>query len=634
MGDSGAMGKADWASGMDLHPNSRGGGQEGGTGANSLLQELVASASTIASRAGTSVISPAHIKQSIAAAPEKFHQDLFQSTLTTADAAAPAGPCFALAMDALVLLQSLASKLRQTTGPASATAAETPLDETRRGTKRPLENSSSDAEPPPTAVGGGGGSREADMLPQGLDVAAVPPATAPPGEQPEEGEPVKLDYFVADAVDDETVELTLLVPETVTHEVIGKRGAVISQIEVATGTRLTMQARETLVPGQHDFKLVLSGSLKNVSLAQYLVGLKINEHAMPPRPPRSAKSMEFGPGMAWLKILVAEEAVGSIIGKGGAQITSVERESGAQKIQVEKQIDALPGIGGRSVTIYGTARSCNIAQYQISRTVVKSAETDGGGGGGGGGGGAGGGAEPECSMVVPNQMVARLIGKGGSKIAELRASFNGKVDIQIAKPVPGATGRNVRVQGRDVATILQCRNMIEAWLREWSATPAINWGHGKNNEPPVAIPSPAYTAVPPPPPRLGTPGAYGHLHPSKTVLPGVAAATTAAAAAAAPAAHYGAAPAAPAAHYGQYGGQYSAAAAAALPYSAPAATAPGHYAAPQSSATRYAQYGAAVSAGAAPPGAVQAPPEVAYAQQTAAGQIRYNYPGVYPPGTQ
>ena len=159
--------------------------------------------------------------------------------------------------------------------------------------------------------------------------------------------------------------------------------------------------------------------------------------------------MDLGPGVAWLKVLVPENMVGSIIGKSGAQITYVERESGVKKIQVEKQIDALPGLGGRAITIYGTAHSCNIAQYQISRTVVKSMEADEGGGGHGGhgghgGGGGGGGSKTECTILVPNTMVARLIGKGGSKIAELRRSFSNRVDIQIAPPVTGAPVRNQR----------------------------------------------------------------------------------------------------------------------------------------------------------------------------------------------
>ena len=51
-------------------------------------------------------------------------------------------------------------------------------------------------------------------------------------------EPVKLDYFKGDPLDEEATALALMVPDWAVATVIGKKGQTINQIESTTGSKV------------------------------------------------------------------------------------------------------------------------------------------------------------------------------------------------------------------------------------------------------------------------------------------------------------------------------------------------------------------------------------------------------------
>merc|ERR1712232_658861 len=71
-----------------------------------------------------------------------------------------------------------------------------------------------------------------------------------------------------------------------------------------------------------------------------------------------------------LKMVVPNEIVRHLIGKGGANINKLQRESGA-RIQVEPEASMFPGNVGRTVNIHGTMACRCMAQYLISRQIVE-----------------------------------------------------------------------------------------------------------------------------------------------------------------------------------------------------------------------------------------------------------------------
>ena len=140
-------------------------------------------------------------------------------------------------------------------------------------------------------------------------------------------------------------------------------------------------------------------------------------------------SMNFtgGPGMTSEQVMVPDNMVGLIIGRGGEQITKLQAESGC-KIQMAQDSQGLPH---RLCTLTGTAESIGVARSMID-TIIANEGTRGprgGGMGGNMGGGMGGGGGGNFEMMIPGNLVARVIGKGGEVIKALQEETGAKIVI-------------------------------------------------------------------------------------------------------------------------------------------------------------------------------------------------------------
>eukprot|EP00092_Neocalanus_flemingeri_P037880 GFUD01041235.1.p1 GENE.GFUD01041235.1~~GFUD01041235.1.p1 ORF type:complete len:458 (+),score=137.93 GFUD01041235.1:139-1512(+) len=131
-----------------------------------------------------------------------------------------------------------------------------------------------------------------------------------------------------------------------------------------------------------------------------------------------------GPGMSTEQVMVPDNMVGLIIGRGGEQITRLQADSGC-KIQLSQDSQGMPH---RLCTLTGSGEAISIARSMIDEIISNEGNRGargmvGGQSGGGGGGGAG------FEMMVPGHLVARIIGKGGEVIKALQEETGAKIVI-------------------------------------------------------------------------------------------------------------------------------------------------------------------------------------------------------------
>merc|ERR1719154_206625 len=148
----------------------------------------------------------------------------------------------------------------------------------------------------------------------------------------------------------------------------------------------------------------------------------------------------MGAGMGADQVMVPDNMVGLIIGRGGEQITRLQAESGC-KIQMSQDSQGMPH---RLCTLTGAPEAIAIARNLIDNIIANEGTRGGRGGGGGGGMGGGdfGGGGPGFEMMVPGHLVARIIGKGGETIKALQEETGAKIviiqdskDFQEEKPL-------------------------------------------------------------------------------------------------------------------------------------------------------------------------------------------------------
>lgn len=90
--------------------------------------------------------------------------------------------------------------------------------------------------------------------------------------------------------------------------------------------------------------------------------------------PNKRQSLDT-PGSA-LKILVANKAAGTVIGKGGATINSIKETTGV-RIKVSGSTDTFPGTQDRVVLLSGTVEAVMAASRMVIEQIVKEPDPNG-----------------------------------------------------------------------------------------------------------------------------------------------------------------------------------------------------------------------------------------------------------------
>ncbi|XP_014260127.1 heterogeneous nuclear ribonucleoprotein K-like [Cimex lectularius] len=137
-----------------------------------------------------------------------------------------------------------------------------------------------------------------------------------------------------------------------------------------------------------------------------------------------------------LRLLIPSKVAGSIIGKGGRNITSLRSDFSAQ-VQV-------PDCSGpeRVVTISGTELETYL---KIVERIIPSLEDQG--------------KEVDLRLLLHQSLAGCVIGKGGSKVKELREKTNAKIKI-FGTCCPRSTDRVVSIIGKPEVAVDGLREVL------------------------------------------------------------------------------------------------------------------------------------------------------------------------------
>ncbi|KAG5643236.1 hypothetical protein DXG03_001320 [Asterophora parasitica] len=236
--------------------------------------------------------------------------------------------------------------------------------------------------------------------------------------------------------------------------IIGKGGSHVNEIREKSGARVMVSES---IPGNPERILNVSGPLDAVSKAFGLIVRRINDE------PFDVPSVP-GSRAVTIKFMIPNSRMGSVIGKQGSKIKEIQDASGARLNASEGM---LPGSTERVLSVAGVADAIHIATYYIGNILIEAQErmpsssnssyrpssnssrrpaTTGSSYVPGYNNPAPYGSAPPPhnppqqlqtqQIYIPNDLVGCIIGKGGSKINEIRHMSASQIKIM----EPGAVG--------------------------------------------------------------------------------------------------------------------------------------------------------------------------------------------------
>jgi heterogeneous nuclear rnp K-like protein 2 len=264
-------------------------------------------------------------------------------------------------------------------------------------------------------------------------------------------------------------ELTLraLVSTKEAGVIIGKAGKNVADIRDQTGVKAGVSKA---IPGVHERVLSISGTLDGVSKAYSMIGATLIES---PSPLGYSFSLSPAPpaGIATIRLLISHLQMGTIIGRQGTKIKSIQETF---KVRMVASKEILPQSTERVVEIQGRPDGLKSSIYEIGKSLLEDWERATGtiaytpqprqplnnfnsnrfnnnapnntnmlnesssntrlaslpk---------SGSGEIVKEQLPISADMVGCIIGKGGNKIAEIRAASGAK--ISIAKESHDSTG--------------------------------------------------------------------------------------------------------------------------------------------------------------------------------------------------
>ncbi|KAF9089450.1 hypothetical protein BGX23_006693 [Mortierella sp. AD031] len=304
-----------------------------------------------------------------------------------------------------------------------------------------------------------------------------PDAPQRPLHRREDSDDIKMSEIDGDSPPVATIRAIVSTKEA--GVIIGKSGKNVKEIREQSGARINISE---MIPGAVERILTVIGPLDAVAKAFSLIAKTIiAEQAEGDVEPEQESTV--------IRLLAGNHKMGSVIGKGGSKIKEVQEASGARLTASE---ELLPNSTERAVSITGVPDAIHIAVYHIGLILEEKTERDryasantvhykplsrdaygpggmyggygssssrgggrdhssyyGGGGSGGygshvhhagpmapysqeygmaAGGGSGGNSQAQ-QIFIPNDMVGSVIGKGGSKINEIRKASGSQITI-------------------------------------------------------------------------------------------------------------------------------------------------------------------------------------------------------------
>ena len=145
--------------------------------------------------------------------------------------------------------------------------------------------------------------------------------------------------------------IKILCPYYCTGAVIGTKGAAINQIKGESNTNIQVSKGAARFPKTDERVIAVSGELDGLMKVIAFVQDKIRTE----KPSPQAKGVKFDRVDARkriCKIVVSDQSIGKLIGKGGANVNKLKDDNNV-KIHMMKPADAIPGLNERVVTVEG-----------------------------------------------------------------------------------------------------------------------------------------------------------------------------------------------------------------------------------------------------------------------------------------
>jgi len=196
-------------------------------------------------------------------------------------------------------------------------------------------------------------------------------------------------------------------------------------------------------------------------------------------------------------IRIPNDKVGLVIGRGGETIKSLQADTGA-RIQIAKE--PRPGSPNRMVTLSGSEEQIRVAEKEVFGLIESRQRHQGGGGGNRG-------DTTQKKILIPQDKVGLLIGKGGETIRNLQANTGCRIQVtRDSEADPNAPTRQVSLSGTD-RQVAHAESEIESLMQGQSQGGGGGGGGGMRAPPPGFPPHNPYGGY-------GNPyGGYGYPAP-------------------------------------------------------------------------------------------------------------------------
>ncbi|OAX77793.1 hypothetical protein ACJ72_07904 [Emergomyces africanus] len=263
-----------------------------------------------------------------------------------------------------------------------------------------------------------------------------------------------------------TLTLRAIVSSKEAGVIIGKAGKNVADLRDETGVKAGVSK---VVQGVHDRVLTVTGPLQGTAKAYAIVAKGLLEGA----PQLGMGGVVSNNGTHPVRLLISHNQMGTIIGRQGLKIKYIQDASGVRMVA---QKEMLPQSTERIVEVQGTPEGIEKAVWEIGkRSPINNSLGSGTSTGGYGGRSynrTGNGADfsdqtggynrrsnsdaanrgiplvtedgeevQTQNISIPSDMVGCIIGRGGSKISEIRRSSGAR--ISIAKAPHDETGERM-----------------------------------------------------------------------------------------------------------------------------------------------------------------------------------------------
>jgi len=163
--------------------------------------------------------------------------------------------------------------------------------------------------------------------------------------------------------------IKILCPYYCTGAVIGTKGAAIDQIKQESGTNIQVSKGAARFPRTDERVIAISGELDG----QMQVIRFVQEKIRTEKPSPQAKGVKYervDARKGICKIVVSDQSVGKLIGKGGANVNRLKTDHGV-KITMTKPAEAVAGLNERIVMVEGEEKAIDNCIAEMVKDVYE-----------------------------------------------------------------------------------------------------------------------------------------------------------------------------------------------------------------------------------------------------------------------